>query len=77
MTRLRVEQTRVFHRGREFHFVSYDPETGGKAEIIGAQPMWFLMAGNRRMEAIRCVPEQGATEVEARLRRWLDSNAFA
>jgi hypothetical protein len=39
--------------------------------------MWYLMSGLRRCEAIRQVPEQDEPTLDARLRRWLDTNAFA
>ncbi|MEO8140434.1 MAG: hypothetical protein ABI742_12350 [Gemmatimonadota bacterium] len=75
MTRLRVDQHRVFHRGREFHFVTYDGDAD--PENTGGAAMWYLMSGLRRCEAIRQVPEQDEPTLDARLRRWLDTNAFA
>lgn len=74
VTRLRIDQCRVFHRGREFHFVTYEGDTD--PENAGGAAMWYLMSGLKRCEAIRQVPDQDEPTLEARLRRWLDTNAF-
>lgn len=77
MAHYRVEQRRVVHRGREFHFVSYEGKHAdpgrGTAEIV---PMWCLMSAGKRFEVMRHVEGQDVTEVDRLLIRWLDSHVF-
>lgn len=64
----RVEQRKLSHKGREFHFVSYDALPG----MLGASSMWFLMSSGTRWEAVAQIPGEDPAETDARLIEWLD-----
>lgn len=77
MSNYKVEQRRLYHRGREFHFVSYAAQAAnerrGDAEF---PPMWFLMIEGKRRPALPHVPGQELTELDGALLRWLDEQVF-
>lgn len=67
----------VVHRGREFHFVSYE---GIRADThkdrAAVPPTWFLLSAGKRWAVM---PEDGAaeeTEVDRLLAAWLERNVF-
>ena len=74
----KVEQHRVKHRDREFHFVSYDArpanERRGEEEL---PPMWFLMSDANRIPVMPQTPGQDAEELEDLFRTWLEENVYA
>jgi hypothetical protein len=73
-----VEQRRIFYRGREFHFVSYDglPANEKQAKAATA-PAWWLMGAGTRWEAMPFQPGQPAPEVERLLTEWIDVHVFS
>jgi hypothetical protein len=77
MAGYKTEQHHLSHRGRLFHFVSYEgcPPNPRKGEL--AKPAgWFLMSAGKRWPAIDQVPDQEPLQVVAALTRWLDSHIF-
>lgn len=78
MCAYKTAQCRLTHRGRVFHFVSYEGRRANPGRQIEAEPaMWFLMAAGRRFSV---VPEHAGEPVEGRdgrLAAWLDANVFA
>lgn len=73
-----AEQRRLNHRGREFHFVSYDglPANPKRSQLATA-PAWWLMSAGTRWEVIPFQPERDDAELERALTAWLDKHAFA
>jgi hypothetical protein len=77
MSRYRVDQRIVLHRGREFHFVSAEPTPCKGPKVAPAPPaMWFLMSAGKRWEAIPEVPGQSVDDLDAKLRTWLNAHVF-
>jgi hypothetical protein len=69
----RVEQRRLEHRGREFHFVSYQARPHNARRGEDAHPdMWFLINDGKRYPVMAQVPGQLDEEIEQALRAWVD-----
>ena len=78
MGTFRHEQHRVAHRGRTFHFVSYEATAANPARQIPERPdTWFLVSSGNRWPAIPHVPGQAIAELEGLLVAWLESAVFA
>ncbi len=77
MSRPLVEQRRLGHRGREFHFVSYDgvPANPKRAQPAKA-PTWWLMSAGTRWEVMPCRPDWDEAELDRALTAWLDAHVF-
>jgi len=66
------------HRGKVFHFVSYEGRNANPARAIEAEPaMWFLMSAGRRFSVVPERPEESDEGRDVRLMEWLDANVFA
>jgi hypothetical protein len=78
VTRHVVEQRRLVHRGREFHFVSYDglPANAKRAQLATA-PAWWLMSGGTRWEVMPFRHGQAPQELDRQFMAWLDAKVFA
>lgn len=78
MSGYKTEQHRLVHRGREFHFVTYEGHAANPAKSeVAEPPSWFLMnAGKRRLVMAQTVGQEEA-ELDRLLTVWLDLNAFA
>ncbi|HTC24922.1 MAG TPA: hypothetical protein VK688_11190 [Gemmatimonadales bacterium] len=75
MTTYKVEQRRLVHRGREFHFVSYEATVANERRGEAAVPaMWYLMAAGKRRPVMEQVVGQEAAEVDRELLRWIESH---
>lgn len=74
----KVEQHRLMHHEREFHFVSYDArpanERRGEEEL---PQMWFLMNAGGRIPVMPQTLGQDADELEQLFHTWLEENVFA
>lgn len=78
MSGYKTEQRRVVHRGREFHFVTYEGELANPARLrIAIEPAWFLMHAGKRWAVMPHQIGQETDTVERELTRWLDRNVFA
>ena len=78
MSRHPILQLRVTHRGREFHFVSYEPIVTPANRMLAPSPWtWYLMNEGKRLEVMPHSPEQSPEEVEQHLIRWLESYVYA
>lgn len=77
MIRYHIEQRHIIHRGRTFHFVSYDgqPAHAGRGEPA-TTPTWYLMTEGKRREVMPHDPAQPAETVDVALMAWLDHHAF-
>ncbi len=77
MSRPVCEQRRLKHRGREFHFVSYDGQPANpKQSQPATDPAWWLMSGGRRWEVMPYHAEQDAGELDLAFIAWLDTHVF-
>ena len=73
----KVEQRRLSHRGREFHFVSYDAQIANERRGVEAvPPMWYLMNEGKRRPVLPHVPGQELVELDGALLRWVDEQVF-
>jgi hypothetical protein len=70
-----VEQRRIAHRGRDFHFVSYEGRVD-KATKTQESPMWFLMSGGKRWQVMEQQQGQPSENIDRMLVGWLDKNIF-
>lgn len=73
MTSYKIEQRHLTHRGRAFHFVSYEGrpahERRGESEL---PPMWYLMNEGKRLPVMPHLVGQDAAEVEGAFLRWIE-----
>jgi hypothetical protein len=73
----KVEQRRLSHRGREFHFVSYDAQIANERRGQAAIPaMWYLMIEGKRRPVLPHVPGQELMELDGALLQWVDEQVF-
>lgn len=70
-----IEQRRVAHKGRDFHFVSYEGEVN-KASKSQGPAMWYLMSSGKRWQVMEQVRGQPAEELDGMLVQWLEKNIF-
>jgi hypothetical protein len=78
MATFRHEQHNVTHRGRTFHFVSYEATDANPARQVEALPdTWFLVSSGHRWPAVPHVPDLAAPELDAQLIAWLERVVFA
>ena len=77
MSSHKVEQRRLSHRGREFHFVSYDAQLANERRGVEAvPPMWYLMIEGKRRPVLLHEPGQDLIALDEALLRWLDEHVF-
>jgi len=77
MGKYTVEQHRLTHRGREFHFVSYEGQAANeKRKQPAIAPAWFLMNAGRRWEVVPHLPGQNEEELQRMFTDWLETNVF-
>jgi hypothetical protein len=77
MSRSLAEQRRLQHRGREFHFVSYDgiPANPKRAQLATA-PAWWLMSAGTRWEVMPFETGRDEADLDRDLIAWLDEHVF-
>jgi hypothetical protein len=77
MSSFKMEQKRLMHRGREWHFVSYEAQLANPVKALAAQPAaWFLMQGGKRWMVMPLVRDQAPELVEKGMIQWLESHIF-
>src|SRR4051794_9531128 len=73
----KVEQRRLSHRGREFHFVSYDAQIANERRGQPAVPaMWYLMIEGKRRPVLPHTPGQELGELDDALLKWVDEQVY-
>lgn len=78
MSSYKIQQLRVVHHGRDFHFVSYDCIPADARRATPAVPaMWYLMGPAKRWPVMEQVPGLTEAEVERGLVTWLEGQDFA
>lgn len=77
MSGYKTDQCRLLHRGREFHFVSYEGRVANLARAETAlPPMWYLMIAGKRYEVMPEAIDKDAAARDRFLAAWLDANVF-
>jgi len=77
MSRPVVEQRRLLHRGREFHFVSYEGlPANAKRNQAATLPAWWLMSAGTRWEVMPFERGPDARALDRAFTAWLDTHAF-
>jgi len=77
MSAYRTQQHRLIHRGRAFHFVSYEGQSADeKHQRREMPPSWYLMLAGKRWEVIPQVAETSPAELERQFGDWLDAHVF-
>ncbi|HSA56877.1 MAG TPA: hypothetical protein VLE53_14295 [Gemmatimonadaceae bacterium] len=77
MAAYRNVQRHIVHRGREFHFVSYEGTPADtRREVEAMPPTWYLLNAGKRWPVMPHQVDEPEDEVERRLIEWLDSNVF-
>lgn len=78
MANPKIAQRHLTHRGRRFHFVSYEGQLGNPGRRLApVAPAWFLMSAGKRWEVMPHDPEQQPDELDRLLTEWLESHVFA
>lgn len=73
----KIEQRRLSHRGREFHFVSYDGQPANERRgEVATPPMWYLMNEGKRRPVVPQIGGQDPVELDSTLLRWLEEQVF-
>lgn len=77
MSKEKTDQRHLTHRGRRFHFVSYEgiPANPGRLQLATG-PAWFLMSAGKRWSVMPNEPGIGPDELDRQLTDWLDGNVF-
>ena len=77
MSAYKTDQYHVVHRGRRFHFVSYEARQENPRTGESAMPAtWFLMCAGKRWPVVAQVEDQSPEILVAALTRWLDDTVF-
>ncbi len=77
MSRQLVEQIRLHHRGRNFHFVCYEGNPGNpRRNLPATAPAWFLMSEGTRWEVMAFQPDQERDVLDKQFAAWLDDHVF-
>ena len=77
MSAYKVQQRYLSHRGRSFHFVSYEGHPANPAKQTHAQPpCWYLIASGKRWHVMVQEPSQTSDQCDRRFMAWLDENVF-
>lgn len=77
MAKYQNQQRRLAHRGRRFHFISYDAQDEDAKKKIPAMPAtWYLESSGNRWAAIPQVIGQPEAELDALLAAWLEAHVF-
>lgn len=78
MSGYKTDQRRLLHRGREFHFVSYEGHTADPRRSRPATaPSWCLMRAGKRWRVMEQIADLSDVELDRRLHEWLDANVFS
>ncbi len=77
MSAYKTQQHRLVHRGRSFHFVSYE---GHPADVKRQQtempPSWYLMLAGKRWVVSPQIGETATAELDGQFGEWLDAHVF-
>lgn len=78
MSKPESRQVRLSHRGRQFHFVSYEGQREDlKRNRPPIAPAWFLMNAGTRWHVMPFLADQDDGDRDDALTAWLESHVFA
>ena len=78
MSSHKVEQRRLSHRGREFHFVSYEAQVANERRGQPAIPaMWYLMNEGKRRPVMEQVPGMAIEDLDRALLAWVEAEIYS
>lgn len=71
----KTQQHRFVHRGRTFHFVSYEGQAAdAKRQTPAVPPTWYVMLGGKRWAVAEQAGEQDLPALERQFGEWLDTH---
>ena len=77
MSSYKTQQHRLVHRGRTFHFVSYEGQPADEKHQQPAQPpSWYLMLAGKRWIVLPQASEIDAAELDRQFAAWLEAHVF-
>jgi hypothetical protein len=79
MSAYKTQQHHVVHRGRSFHFVSYEGHPADvKKQLAEQPPTWYLMLAGKRWAVAEQLGEPVVpAELDRQFGEWLDEHVFA
>ena len=78
MSSYKTQQHRLVHRGRPFHFVSYEGQAADmKRQTAAVPPTWYVMLAGKRWAVVTQAAEVEPAELERQFAVWLDENVFS
>jgi hypothetical protein len=77
MSSYKTQQHRLVHRGRTFHFVSYEGQRADeKRQQEATPPSWYLMLAGKRWMVLPQLDDTGPAELDRLFGEWLESHVF-
>ena len=77
MNTYQTQQHHLVHRGRSFHFVSYEGHPADpKLEQADVPPTWFLIHAGKRWMAFPQVGDAAPAVLARQFGEWLDARVF-
>ena len=78
MSSHKFEQRRLIHRGREFHFVSYEAHPANERRGESAMPaMWYLMNEGKRRPVMEQIAGMPVDELDRALLHWVETQIYS
>ena len=78
MSAYKTQQHHLVHRGRSFHFVSYEGHSADVKKQLAAQPpTWYAMLAGKRWAVAEQVGEADPAELDRQFAQWLDAHVFS
>jgi hypothetical protein len=78
MSAYKTQQHHLVHRGRSFHFVSYEGQAADvKKQLAQQPPTWYVMLAGKRWAVAEQVVEVEPLELDRQFGEWLDEHVFA
>ena len=78
MSAYKTQQHHLVHRGRSFHFVSYEGQAADLKKQLAAQPnTWYAMLAGKRWAVTEQLGETAPAELDRQFAEWLDQHVFA
>jgi hypothetical protein len=78
MSGYKTQQHRLVHRGRPFHFVSYEGQAADlKRQTAAVPPTWYVMLGGKRWAVVVQSGEVEPASLESQFVQWLEEHVFS
>ena len=78
MSAYKTQQHHLAHRGRSFHFVSYEGQAADLKKQLAAQPpTWYVMLAGKRWAVTEQAGEAEPAELDRQFGQWLDEHVFS